>query len=49
MKGKSKRKKTPLYEQYGFKTEAEFREKYPHAGQPTKKKPKGRNKARGIN
>jgi len=39
-------KKTPIWEQYGFKTEAEFRKKYPHAGDPKKRK---KRKGRGIN
>ena len=48
MKGKSKKKKTPLYEQFGFKSEAEFRERYPEVGKKPKKRT-GRKQARGIN
>ena len=28
----AKKKKMPLYKQYGFKSEAEFRKRYPKAG-----------------
>ena len=38
----SKKKKVPLYKQYGFKLDAEFRKRYPQAG--TKRAKGGRVK-----
>ena len=38
----AKKKKTPLYKQYGFQSEAEFRKRYPQAG--TKRAKGGRVK-----
>lgn len=56
MKGKSKKKKTPLYQQYGFASEEEFRARYPLAdgkkGKTKRRYARLTNinpKARGIN